>query len=164
MPLWWCGCCSLPSPSFRPLFVPRKILSLLCSFLSYMAAAHCMEYFVSFFSAFRHMESAYVWFILETFSKMLPCTLFGKWLDELTFLSKKTKRNLPLQPTICVLCTKWPSSFLFSCYFPRDACSRCSHAFQKNWVVRGGDPLGMVRPVGIKIWMSCGPLNCGWFP
>ena len=62
--------------------------------------------------------------------------LFGKSLDQLTFLSKKkTPKESPLQPTTCVLCGHFLPIFMhISC--PRGACSRCSHAFQKiEWCV-----------------------------
>ena len=57
---------------------------------------------------------------------------FGKSLDQLTFLSKKTPKKNLLTAHHMRAVHKVVTSFLFSCYFPRGACSRCSHAFQKN--------------------------------
>ena len=88
---WWRGLmingeCVVAASSFLSGLssFPQKIISLgVDHFLSARSFFVWQPHIVwnilfLFFSAFRHMESAYVWFILETFSKMLPCTLFGK--------------------------------------------------------------------------------------
>ena len=58
----------------------------------------------------------HTWWLIGRFPQGCSHISFGKWY-KLTFLSKKNKKESPLQPTICVWCTKWPLPFYFHAIF-----------------------------------------------
>ena len=123
--------------------IPPRVVQPKLFFFLFIWQPTPMEYFISFLEMCVDMSTHQI-------------------LSTLTFLSKKNKR---ISRPLCVLCTKWPLPSYFHAYkLPSRCMFKMQPCLPKNWVVCGGDPLGMVRPVEIKIWMSCGPLNGGWFP
>ena len=143
--------CSLCQKILSACFLCQIFLRVLSSqncFSSYLYGSPLLEYFFSFLEMCVDMSTHQI-------------------LSTLTFLSKKNKR---ISRPLCVLCTKWPLPSYFRAYkLPLWCMFKMQPCLPKNWVVRGGDPLRMVRPVEIKIWMSCGHLivadflkNHGW--
>ena len=147
--------CPLCSENSLLRVLSKKLSSpFLCSTILYDSPLFFF-YGISCFFFLMHMdiESACMWLTLET---SLRCSrvLFGKWSSMLTFLSKQ-KKTLT-EPTICMLCTKWPlpSFFIFNNINLLSIIAQVSYKIQNKVEVRNHIIGNRIKSnhIATKIW------------